>query len=274
MRAECRPPPTKRRAAGDAHSGPTADVIRPHRRPHHRVPKREHGGARRRRGSRERGRPRHAGRARDAGGRQLHGPLRPRPDLPADDPRAMRRDRAEADGRRQPRGAAHAVHGVHRRRPRDHHRHLGRGPRHHHPRRRPTRCRAVGLRAAGPRLSADVGAGRGAHPLRTYRGGLRPGAPGRAGAGRGPGRDPQRGRDHGEAARPGALRRSARVEARDHRGSHQVPDAQREDGRARRRVPSSHRVRGSSGSSPSARGPTTGSTTRWSPERSSRMRRP
>ena len=54
----------------------------------------------RRRGPRERGRPRHPGAVRDARGDQLHGPARPRPDLPGADPAARRAARAAADERR------------------------------------------------------------------------------------------------------------------------------------------------------------------------------
>ena len=57
-----------------------------------------------------------------------------------------RRAAPPADGRRQHRGAAHRVHGVGRRPPRHHHRHLGRRPCHH-------RARASSTPRPGPRTS-------------------------------------------------------------------------------------------------------------------------
>ena len=88
------------------------------------------------------------------------------------------------------------VHDLGRRPRRRHDRHQRRRPRPHRPGARRLRHRAVGDHPARARLPAALPRGRGARPPRAHRGGRRPGAAGRAHAGRRAGRDRQRRRHH------------------------------------------------------------------------------
>ena len=132
---------------------------------------RPHGRPRRRRGARERGRPRHPRADGDARRHQLHGQLRPRPDLPDADRRARRRaasskrmvapQRARATAPPSPQSieAREGIStGISAARPRAHHRHRHRsdqGRRRH--------------RLARPRLPAGRARGRRAGPRRPHR---------------------------------------------------------------------------------------------------------
>ena len=161
-----------------------------HRRDPGRAARRPHGRDHGRRGPRERGRSGDGGRLRAARGHQFHGALRPRPDLPDADARALRATAPAADGQRHRPHPAHQFHAVDRGRRRRHHRHLGPRPRPHGAHRGAPR-RAAGASAPARSCVPDHGAaGRRADARRTHRGGLRPGAPGRFRAG---GRDR---RDH------------------------------------------------------------------------------
>ena len=188
----------------------------------------------RRRGPRERGRPRHPGAVRDAGRDQLHGPPRPRPDLPGDDAPARGAAGPAADEPVQRHAPPDRLHRLDRGAGRRHHRHLGARPRAHHRRgdqsgggpRRHRHARAMfsrwwrarAARWCAPAIPRRRSTSR-AWPASTRRRDLR---------------DHERRRHHGAAAGPGRLRAAPQPEARHHRRPDRLPPPHRAAGEARR----------------------------------------
>ena len=173
---------------------------------------------------------------------QLHGALRPWPDLHAHEQGALRNAATAADGGAQRFRLRHQVHRLHRGGRRRDHRHLGCRPRAYRAGRRGERRQGRRHRQPRPHLPADGPAWRCAGPCRPHRGCMRPGAHGRLRCQRRDLRDHERRRHHGPPPGAGSLRRAAWHQDRHHRRPDPLPDDPRAHHRACFRAAAGHRA--------------------------------